>query len=189
MDVIAPPGNDHAQAAQTQVRFGRLTLGNAFGSELLDLPIPMETQYYNSSGVYVTNADDSCTTLSASNLAFAFVSGTPNLVACETSISPVATLYFTSGKASAAAPPATTPLPRLTKPGAGNNGAVDITVNLGAASGTTCMAGTSSPASGANKTWLQWKWSGLTFDKDPNARATFGVYKSADEFIYLRENF
>ena len=187
----ATAGNGMAFSPVTakEMRFGRLTLGNAFGSELLDLPIPMETQYYNSSGAYITNVDDSCTTLSASNLAFAFVSGTPNLIACETSISPVTTLYFTSGKGSATAPPATTPLPKLTKPGAGNNGAVDITVNLGAASGSTCMAGASSPASGANKTWLQWKWSGATFDKDPKARATFGIYRSADEFIYLRENF
>ena len=190
MDITAPVGNDHAQAALTQVRFGRLTLGNAFGSELLDLPIPMETQYYTSSnGLYVTNVEDSCTTLSASDLALAFVSGTPNLVACETSIAPVTTIYFTSGKASATAPPATTPLPRLTKPGAGNNGAVDITVNLGSASGNTCLAGTSSAATGANKTWLQWKWSGSTFDKNPTGRATFGIYKNADEFIYLRENF
>ena len=173
----------------TKLRFGRLVLGNAFGSELLDLPIPMQTQYYNSSGVYVTNVDDICTTLSASNLAFAFVAGTPNLVACETSITPGTTLYFTSGKASATAPPATTPLPRLTKPGAGNNGAVDLTVNLGAASGNTCIASTSSPATGANKPWLQWKWLGATFDKNPAARATFGVFKNADEFIYLRENF
>ena len=91
--------------------------------------------------------------------------------------------------ASAAAPPATTPLPRLTKPGAGNNGAVDITVNLGSASGNTCLAGASSPATGASETWLQWKWSGATYDKNPTGRATFGVYKNASEFIYLRENF
>jgi hypothetical protein len=187
----ATAGNGIAFSSVTakQMRFGRLALGNAFGSELIDLPIPMETQYYNSSGVYITNVDDSCTTLSASNLAFAFVIGTPNLVACETSISPVTSIYFTSGKASAAAPPATTPLPRLTKPGAGNNGAVDITVNLGSASGNTCLAGTSSAATGANQTWLQWKWSGLTFDKNPTGRATFGVFKNADQFIYLRENF
>jgi MSHA biogenesis protein MshQ len=149
----------------------------------------METQYLNSAGLYIAIAQDSCTTLSSSDLSFAFVAATPNLVACETSITPVTTLYFTSGKVSGAVPPATTPLARLTKPGAGNNGAVDITVNLLTGSGNSCMAGTSSAATGANKPWLQWKWSGATYDKNPTARATFGVFKNADEFIYLRENF
>src|SRR6185295_16093264 len=50
-------------AAANQMRFGRLKLSNAFGSELLDLPIPIETQYYNSSGVYVTNTADNCTAI------------------------------------------------------------------------------------------------------------------------------
>ncbi|MEO8007669.1 MAG: DUF6701 domain-containing protein, partial [Betaproteobacteria bacterium] len=65
----------------------------------------------------------------------------------------------------------------------------DLTLNLGAASGNTCLAGISSSATGASKAWLQWKWSGATYDKDPTARASFGVFKNADEFIYLRENF
>ncbi len=171
----------------TEVRFGRMRLGNAFGSTLLDLPLPLTIEYYNSSGVFTLNTSDSCTTLLASNLSFAFVGGTPNLVACETSISPVSTLYFTSGKASATAPPATTPLPRLTKPGAGNDGAVDITVNLGAALGNTCLAGISSPATGAGKTWLQGNWGAATYDRNPQGRAAFGVFKSADQFLYLRE--
>jgi hypothetical protein len=182
-------GNGIAFTSGKEMRFGRLSLRGAFGAELLDLPLPMETQYYNSSAIYVTNVDDSCTTLAASNLAFAFNAGTPTLVACETSVAPTTTLYFTAGKASAAAPPATTPVPVLTKPGAGNNGVVDVTVNLGPAAGNTCLAGASSAATGTNKTWLQWKWSGATYDQNPTARVSFGVYKNANEIIYLRENF
>jgi MSHA biogenesis protein MshQ len=63
---------------------------------------------------------------------------------------------------------------------------INLCVDLDGATPTDPLCVASSPA---NKTWLQWKWSGLTFDKDPKARATFGVYKNADEFIYLRENF
>ena len=160
MDVTAPPGNDHAQAAQTQVRFGRLTLGNTFGSELLDLPIPMETQYYNSSGVYVTNVDDSCTTIALNNVSLS--SGAATIGGA-----------FASGKGNL----------KITKPL--SKVSIDLCVDLDGAAPTdpVCVA------SGANKAWLQWKWSGSAFDQDPKARATFGVYKSADEFIYLRENF
>ncbi|MFL6580220.1 MAG: DUF6701 domain-containing protein [Burkholderiales bacterium] len=188
-DADTTVGNDSFSLGATETRFGRLNVSNAFGSELLDLSIPIQTQYYNSSGVYITNVADSCTTLAASNLAFTFVGATPNLVACETSITPTTTLYFTAGMASAVAPPTATPVPRLSKPGAGNNGIVVLTVNLGSASGNTCMAGATSAATGANLPWLQWKWTGTTYDQNPTARATFGVYKNADQFIYLRENF
>ena len=63
---------------------------------------------------------------------------------------------------------------------------IDLCVDLDGATPTDHLCAASTPA---NKPWLQWKWSGLTFDKDPNARATFGVFKNADELIYLRENF
>ena len=55
---------------------------------------------------------------------------------------------------------------KLTKPGAGNNGYVDITF--------------SAPA------WLQFPWKSAV-NTNPTARATFGIYKNANEFIYLRE--
>lgn len=56
----------------------------------------------------------------------------------------------------------------LTAPGAGHAGYVDITIN--------------SPA------WLDFNWKGAG-DTDPAARATFGIYKNANEFIYIRENY
>jgi len=148
-------------ATAKQMRFGRLTLGNAFGSELLDLPIPIETQYYNSSGVYVTNVADSCTSISLNNVFLS--SGTP-----------IGGGAFVSGKGTL----------KISKPL--SKVSIDLCVDLDGPTPTdpTCVASTP-----ANKTWLQWKWSGSTFDKDPWARATFGVYKNADEFIYLRENF
>ena len=50
-----------------RIRFGRLKLTNAHGSELLNLPVPVETQYWNGA-VFVTNTADSCTSLSAANV-------------------------------------------------------------------------------------------------------------------------
>lgn len=48
-------------------RYGRLKLSNAHGSELLRLPVPSETQYWNGS-FFVTNTADHCTTISANKI-------------------------------------------------------------------------------------------------------------------------
>jgi len=65
-------------------------------------------------------------------------------------------------------------------------------LNLGSASsGTTCTAvnGSTVTATGASRTYLQGNWTAATYDQNPNARATFGVYKGSAEVIYMRENF
>ncbi len=51
----------------TRVRFGRLWLTSAYGSENLALPVPLEAQYWNGFG-FVTNAADGCTTLVPGNV-------------------------------------------------------------------------------------------------------------------------
>ncbi|MEK6208761.1 MAG: DUF6701 domain-containing protein [Pseudomonadota bacterium] len=174
---LATPGNGIAFNNGKQMRFGRLRLINAFGSALLDLPLPLSTQYYDGS-FFVTNTLDSCTTLTASDIAFSFLAATPNLVACETHLNPAGAIAFASGQAAV----------RLIKPGNGNDGAVDLTVNLGAvASGTTCTSVTSSAATAANKTWLQGNWGSGSYNENPRGRATFGIFKNADQFLYFRE--
>jgi MSHA biogenesis protein MshQ len=173
----ASAGNGIAFSSGKQMRFGRLRLTNAFGSSLLDLPLPLSTQYYDGN-VFATNTLDSCTTLSASDIAFGFLGSTPNLIACETHLNPAGAIAFASGKATV----------RLTKPGNNNDGAVDLTVNLGAvASGITCTSATSSAATAANKTWLQGNWGSGSYSDDPRGRATFGIFKNADQFLYFRE--
>jgi hypothetical protein len=170
-------GSDSFGFGSTEARFGRMRLGNAFGSTLLALPVPLTVEYYNSSGVFVTNANDSCTTILASDVSFSFVVGT-NLNACKTQLSPAGTLSFNSGVASV----------KLTKPTAPpNDGAVDLTVNLGTLSGNTCVGASSTPATGASKTWLQGNWGTTSFSSNPQGRASFGQFKAADQFIYLRE--
>ena len=160
-----------------KMRFGRLRLGNAFGSALLDLPLPLSTQYYDGS-FFATNTADSCTSLVASDIGFGFLAATPTLIACETHLNPAGAIAFVSGRAAV----------RLTKPGDTNNGAVDLTVNLGAVpSGITCTSGISSAATAANKTWLQGNWGSGTYNENPRGRATFGIFKNADQFLYFRE--
>jgi MSHA biogenesis protein MshQ len=45
-----------------RMRFGRLNLQNAYGSELLALPVPLTAEYWNGNS-WVTNTADSCTVL------------------------------------------------------------------------------------------------------------------------------
>ena len=189
LDADANAVNDSFTVGTTEIRFGRLRLNNAYGTPLLDLPLPVTTEYYAGS-FFVTNPQDNCTILAASDFAFSFLAGFP-LVACNTAMNPSSTIYFNAGQASAVAPPASVSPPRLTKPGSGNNGSVDLTINLNGPSGTTCLAiGGVGPAStNANKQYLQGNWGSGSYTDNPRGRATFGIYKSADQFIFLREVF
>ncbi|HEX9450152.1 MAG TPA: DUF6701 domain-containing protein, partial [Burkholderiales bacterium] len=180
--------SERARLATTQARFGRLRLLNAFGTTLLNLPLTLTTEYYTGS-FFATNTLDSCTTIAANNIRMAFIAGTPNLIACETGLSPTGTVYFNGGKASAVAPPAAVSPLKLTLPGSGNDGAVDLTVNLNGASGGTTCTPSATAVTNAGKSWLQGNWGSGLYSEDPHGRATFGIFKSADEFIYLRENF
>ncbi|MBA3903792.1 MAG: hypothetical protein C0522_08995, partial [Rhodocyclaceae bacterium] len=161
------------------VRFGRARLSNASGSALLDLPVGLALQYWNAaSGGFVSNTTDTCTALTASDVALTFGGAGNNLSACETAVS-------MAGGSPAAL--------KLLKPGAGNNGWVDLRLNLGAAaSGNTCTgigAGPGPAATTANRPWLQGAWTSATYNQDPTARATFDIYKNANEFIFMRENY
>lgn len=157
----------------TRIRHGRIKLGNVHGSEFLTLPIPFALQYYNA-GSWVSNTLDTCTTLNASDFALVFpVASGNHLAACETALSLTGT--------------APTLQPRLAAPGSGNDGWADLTLNLGAtASGSTCttVGGPPVPATTANRPWLQ-----FPANTNPTARATFGKFQNANEFIYLRENY
>ena len=67
LDTDATAGNDHAKIDTTSFRYGRLNVSNAYGSERLPLPVPINAQYWNGSS-FVTNADDGLTTLLVSNI-------------------------------------------------------------------------------------------------------------------------
>lgn len=160
------------------IRSGRAKLGNAHGSELLNLPVPFRTEYWNSG--WVLHSADSCTgdtTLGAGNAVSVALSASP--VTCvQDSGNP-----GRSGSGCAVAGPAAQRFKEgatpgigfagdfnlwLKAPGAGNTGAVTVTGNV--------------------PSWLQYPWGGGA-DVNPAGRATFGVYKGADEFIYMRENY
>jgi hypothetical protein len=162
--------------ATMKMRLGRIRLSNAFGSEKLALPVPMKLEYYGGTATdWISNTlDTTCTVPAPKNFGFAFPAGTTakpnNLVACETAVS--------------------TPPLKLSAPGVGNNGWTDMVLVLDTipAGYTQCVAvgaAGSAPVS-MNMPWLQFPWKGIA-KTDPTAKASFGVYKKANEFIYIRE--
>ena len=155
------------------IRFGRLVLANAHGSELLGLPVPIETQFWDGSH-FVRNTADACTQFSANQVTLS--NWRRDLNACETSAA--LSGRFNAGRGSL----------RLSAPGAGNTGSVDLSLNLGAGgSGNACVSGASVAATGAAQIWLQGAWSGAAYDQNPAARASFGLYRGSRALIYMRE--
>lgn len=154
--------------------YGRLRLQNASGSHLTALPIPLQTQYWNGTA-FVTNALDHCTAITSAHVALGNFQ--KNLGATETSASVGGTFIAGVGTL------------RLAAPGAGNNGSVDVSVNLtSTAAGASCTAGMpASTPSGLEH--LQGAWCGGTYVRDPTARASFGLRRDSDRMIFQRENF
>jgi MSHA biogenesis protein MshQ len=155
---------------------GRIRLPNGHGSELLPLPLTATVQYYNGTA-WVRSDTDAVTALIASDVALAFPAGTAskpnNLAACETavSIAGISPAFEIN----------------LSAPGNGDDGWTNLTLNLGAAAvGNRCTAvgGAGAASTTANRPWLQ-----FPAGTNPAARATFGVYRGNNEFIYLRENY
>jgi MSHA biogenesis protein MshQ len=165
-----PVDLDGVTMASTQVspasefRLGRLYLPNSYGSELLPLNASIEAQYWNGSA-YVRNQLDTCTVVPANTVAMGNYKKSLN--ACETQLTGSGSML--NGLANF----------RLSRPGAGNGGSVDLSVNLNAAAGSVCNTATATSAGSANMPWF-----GST---NPGARATFGIFKTP--VIYMRENF
>jgi hypothetical protein len=165
-----------ALTAATRLRFGRLKMFNAYGSELLPLPVRMQVEYWNGTG-FVVNTLDSCTTLATANIGLG--SYQKNL----TSITP----NPLSGAFSSGVKTLTLPAP-----GATHNGSVDLVANL-ETSTTVSTCNTWSPSAptptASSLTHLRGQWCGAGYTRDPTARAAFGVYKGVNNIIYQRENY
>ena len=153
-----------AVSASSPFRFGRLFAANSYGSELLPLSVPIEAQYWNGLA-YQRNQLDSCTVIPANTIQMR--NYRVNLNACETQLTGAGSI--SNGKANL----------NLSRPGAGNSGSVELSVNLNVAAGSTCNTATATAAGSAATPWFG--------SSNPSARATFGIYKSP--VIYLRENF
>lgn len=101
---------------QTNIRYGRLIIGNSHGSELMPLNVPFSTEFYT--GVtWLVNTADSCTTVSTANN-FTY---TPNGITLVPNLLPAsASLPLSNGRSSLAFGIA----------GKDNTGNIDITGSL-----------------------------------------------------------
>jgi MSHA biogenesis protein MshQ len=176
--VDADAGSAGFTEGTTDIRSGRAKLGNAHGSELLNLPLPFRTEYWNNG--WIPHSADSCTgdvllgagnavgvTLSALPVTCVQDSGNPGLSGSGCAAAGPVVQRFKEGATPGIGFAGNFNL-WLKAPGAGNTGAVTVTGNV--------------------PPWLQYPWGGGAAI-NPNARATFGVYKGANEFIYQRENY
>lgn len=163
------------------VRFGRLRLTPAIGPQDRDLPLPLAVQYWDGSS-FVTNTLDSCTRIASTGVNFGQYRRT--ITAADTSLktSPV-TLSAGTGTL------------WLNKPSGGRAGTYDVTLSLGStATDASCLTSLGSGVGdsatvGANLAYLRGAWCGATYDKDPSARATFGLFRGAQHVIHQQENY
>jgi len=164
-------------------RWGRLNVGNPFGSELLPLTIPLQAEYYldDYSG-FVPNLADMCTSYQAADIDIVDASPLDNLDASTLAVLvPVTAITLVSGRDDPANPIILSSSGDVSQgPGDGNTGAADFSVDI-------------SFISGSAQDWLQFDWANLDelndgpYDGNPSGRATFGIYKGPTNFIYIRE--
>lgn len=175
MDVDANGVNDRRLVGSTGLRFGRLSLSNAAGSDRLPLPVPVRAEYWNGTS-FQLNDSDSCTQIAASSLAvFAHAGGITltNFGGANLPGSAV-TLLQGNGRIVLAPPTGTDPV----------RGSAVICVDLDDEP-TPLLPACEAVSLGAP--WLQGRWGGpAAFDDDPRARVTFGVHRGGP-IIYMRE--
>lgn len=66
LDADATPGTERYTLGERNLRYGRLFIPNAYGSELLGLPVNVRAEYWSGT-TYVPSADDNCTPIAAAN--------------------------------------------------------------------------------------------------------------------------
>ncbi|MBA6328934.1 hypothetical protein H4J46_13490 [Colwellia sp. MB02u-6] len=151
---------DITSTTSVNLRFGRALIENSFGPETANFPQKLSTEYLNASGRYVVNEQDSCTLYNASNIILNSGTLDKNLASVNT-----ATGQLEKGETRAIT---------LTAPGAGHQGTINIEYDI--------------------YSWLKydWNWNGVdtkSFDANPTATATFGLFRGNDRITYQGEVF
>ncbi|MGK7296841.1 MAG: DUF6701 domain-containing protein, partial [Candidatus Wenzhouxiangella sp. M2_3B_020] len=158
--------NDHGLVGATELRYGRLVVDNAVGSELAPLPLPVRTEYFGDA-TWRVHAEDQCTELSlADDLSLTASSGDTGtgtdavqVGSGNTRIQESDPVVVTDGEAS------------LTFSAPGDTGWVDVGTLL---SGDWPFLRDDLDDDGA-------------WDDDPSARASFGLFDGNENRILLQE--
>ena len=171
LDSNGDASNDSAELEQTEVRFGRLRLGDALGPETAPLSIPLLTEYWDSPS-WLQNDDDSCTTIARSEITYPGGTITTEgnrtvTVGAGTTVGSYGSIVgdavsFVGGDA----------VQSFSAPGTGNTGNFNTSIDL-----------TSYP-------WLRFDWNGdgdYSDTETPDNQINFGIYRGHDRMIYWRE--
>jgi hypothetical protein len=173
-------GNDRTRVGSLALRFGRLRLHSAAGAADRPLSLPVVAEHWNGTA-FETNTLDDCTPLPATITNFGNLRR--SLTTADTAVAAAPTL--TAGRGSL----------RLAAPGGGRSGTVDVALSLGTtATDASCLqpwapASGDAATTGANLAYLRGAWCGSTWSQDPAARASFGLPRSVDTWVYRRENY
>ncbi len=163
------------------LRSGRLQMSNAFGSEKSSLQIPLQLQYWSGKS-WVKNSEDTCTVIPTASVVLAQTRNHNNAVPNWSSTVSGLTLSGGSGFITLAAPSPS------------GTGTVDLAINLGVGPNTqdaSCLANHPN-TTGAGLPWLRSRQGNCatSFDRDPSARGTFGIYTpETQKSVHVREVF
>jgi hypothetical protein len=160
---VSGGGNDHGLVQNTLINYGRMTVGNAYGSELLPLNMAIKAQFFDSlSGSFIGAAIDNCTSFDASvDINLGAATYTASLTAADLGLT-----------------------------GAGNlvGGLASFVLHDNASS--TVGPGVTGDVSFIKSVplYLQYDWDGdLVFTDDPGAKASFGIFGGNSRQIYYRQ--
>ena len=153
-------------SVSTQLRYGRMVLIDAYGSELNPLKLPLTLEYWNTiasgESTYIIASDDTCTSLADGDIILSDFSG--NLSMGETS-------------ATTSNPVSGTSNITLSAPGQGNDGNVCVEYDL-------------SSSSSNDQSWLQDSWNCASKNSsNPLSNAHFGIYPGNNRQIYMLEQY
>ena len=168
---MASAGNGMAFAGGNKaMRWGRLNMQNAAGSELNNLSLPLFSEYFDGIN-FIKNSHDNCSSLNLSSqlrlknaqtASGVWQPGNTTMTIAPSGISmaSLANVPLASGDAGLS----------LSAPGSGNTGYIDITGSF------------------SSLPWLLFDWdNNAVHDNEPSAKATFGVYKGNSQQIYWQE--
>ncbi len=165
MDADVNSVNERQLLTSTVVRYGRVRLSNAIGSERLALPVPVRAQYFNGLS-FVTNDLDSCTAFSLSPVSPPTTSIQYGNLLIDNPLGGM-TLTASTPSIPAAQNPLLAGVSEIDLTAPNLSGSIDLTLTV--------------------PSYLQFNWTGVI--GNPKARATFGRYRNRDQFIYQRENY
>ena len=164
--------------ASMPLRSGRLRLSNAYGSARALLQVPVVAEHWGGSA-WMLNSADNCTSLLSTSVAVSNPRTAAGLPSVALSTPGVVSLANGSGLLSLAAP-----LPL------GSSLTVDLALNLGSGTADQSCHANHPLSVGAAKPWLRAQNGSCSAsaDRDPAARASFGIYSpESRKTVHVRE--